>query len=68
MHKQAVKTGIGLKTKINKKSIFDRKNYFYADLPQGYQVSQYKNPIVGEGSVVLDLPSGEKKLVLKDFI
>ena len=60
--KQAVKTGIGLKAKINKKSIFDRKNYFYADLPQGYQISQYKNPIVGEGSVVLDLPSGEKKI------
>ena len=58
--KQAVKTGIGLKAKINKKSIFDRKNYFYADLPQGYQISQYKSPIVGEGSVVLDLPSGEK--------
>jgi len=58
--KQAVKTGIGLKAKINKKSIFDRKNYFYADLPQGYQISQYKNPIVGEGSVILDLPSGEK--------
>ena len=58
--KQAVKTGIGLKAKINKKSIFDRKNYFYADLPQGYQISQYKNPIVGEGSVVLDLPNGEK--------
>ena len=58
--KQAVKTGIGLNAKINKKSIFDRKNYFYADLPQGYQISQYKNPIVGEGSVVLDLPSGEK--------
>ncbi len=58
--KQAIKTGIGLKAKINKKSIFDRKNYFYADLPQGYQISQYKNPIVGEGSVILDLPSGEK--------
>ncbi len=60
--KQAIKTGIGLKAKINKKSIFDRKNYFYADLPQGYQISQYKDPIVGEGSVVLDLPSGEKKI------
>ena len=58
--KQAVRTGIGWNAKINKKSIFDRKNYFYADLPQGYQISQYKNPIVGEGSVVLDLPSGEK--------
>ena len=60
--KQAVKTGIGLNAKINKRSIFDRKNYFYADLPQGYQISQYKNPIVGEGSVTLDLPTGEKKI------
>ena len=58
--KQAVKTGIGLNAKINKRSIFDRKNYFYADLPQGYQISQYKNPIVGEGSVTLDLATGEK--------
>ena len=58
--KQAVKTGIGINAKINMRSIFDRKNYFYADLPQGYQISQYKDPIVGEGSVVLDLPSGEK--------
>ncbi len=60
--KQAVKTGIGLKAKINKRSIFDRKNYFYADLPQGYQISQYKDPIVGEGSVTLDMPSGEKNI------
>jgi len=60
--KQAVKTGIGLNAKINKKSIFDRKNYFYADLPQGYQISQYKNPIVGEGSVILDLPTGQKTI------
>ncbi len=60
--KQAVKTGIGLNAKINKKSIFDRKNYFYADLPQGYQISQYKDPIVGEGSIDLDLPSGHKKI------
>ncbi len=58
--RQAVKTGIGLNAKINKKSIFDRKNYFYADLPQGYQISQYKDPIVGEGTVVLDLPTGPK--------
>ena len=58
--KQAIKTGIGLNAKINNKSIFDRKNYFYADLPQGYQISQYKDPIVGEGSVVLDLTSGSK--------
>ena len=60
--KQAIKTGIGLKAKINNRSIFDRKNYFYADLPQGYQISQYKNPIVGEGSVTLDMPEGEKKI------
>ena len=59
--KQAIKTGIGLNAKINNRSIFDRKNYFYADLPQGYQISQYKNPIVGEGSVTLDMPEGEKK-------
>ena len=60
--KQAIKTGIGLKAKINKRSIFDRKNYFYADLPQGYQISQYKDPIVGEGSVTLDMPNGEKNI------
>jgi len=60
--RQAVKTGIGLKAKINKRSIFDRKNYFYADLPQGYQISQYKDPIVGEGSVTLDMPNGEKNI------
>ncbi len=60
--KQAVKTGIGLKAKINKKSVFDRKNYFYADLPQGYQISQYKYPIVGEGKVILDMPSGQKEV------
>ena len=46
---QSIKTGLGLKAKINLNSVFDRKNYFYADLPQGYQISQYKNPIVGEG-------------------
>ena len=60
--KQAIKTGIGLKAKINKKSIFDRKNYFYADLPQGYQISQYKYPIVGEGKVILDMPYGQKEI------
>ena len=58
--KQAIKTGIGLKAKINKRSVFDRKNYFYADLPQGYQISQYKDPIVGEGNITLDLKDGEK--------
>ena len=60
--KQAVKTGIGLKAKINNRSVFDRKNYFYADLPQGYQISQYKNPIVGEGTVILDMPYGQRKI------
>ena len=60
--KQAIKTGIGLKAKINKKSVFDRKNYFYADLPQGYQISQYKYPIVGEGKVLLDMPYGQKEI------
>ena len=60
--KQAIKTGIGLNAKINNRSIFDRKNYFYADLPQGYQISQYKNPIVGEGFVTLDMPDGEKMI------
>ncbi len=59
---QAIKTGIGLKAKINKKSVFDRKNYFYADLPQGYQISQYKFPIVGEGKVILDMPNGQKEI------
>ncbi len=57
--KQAVRTGLGLNAKINLKSVFDRKNYFYPDLPQGYQISQYKSPIVGEGEVVVDLPDGE---------
>jgi len=59
---QAVKTGLGLNAKINLFSVFDRKNYFYADLPQGYQISQYKNPLVGEGLVVLDMPYGTKKI------
>ena len=59
---QAVKSGIGLNAKINKKSIFDRKNYFYQDLPQGYQISQYKDPIVGEGFVEIETENGQKKV------
>jgi aspartyl-tRNA(Asn)/glutamyl-tRNA(Gln) amidotransferase subunit B len=57
--RQAVRTGLGLSAKINLKSVFDRKNYFYPDLPQGYQISQYKSPIVGEGEVVVATPDGE---------
>src|SRR5664279_546115 len=52
---QAVRTGLGLQAKINRRSSFDRKNYFYPDLPQGYQISQYKSPIVGEGEILVDL-------------
>ena len=59
--RQAVKTGLGLNAKINLYSIFDRKNYFYADLPQGYQISQYKYPIVGEGKVTIDFKNGDSK-------
>jgi aspartyl-tRNA(Asn)/glutamyl-tRNA(Gln) amidotransferase subunit B len=57
--RQAVRTGLGLNAQINLRSVFDRKNYFYPDLPQGYQISQYKSPIVGEGEVVVDLADGE---------
>src|SRR5437870_3497997 len=60
---QAVRTGLGLKAQINLKSHFDRKNYFYPDLPQGYQISQYKHPIVGEGEVSVDLSDGESVTV-----
>src|SRR5690242_13305775 len=56
---QAVRTGLGLKAQINLSSVFDRKNYFYPDLPQGYQISQYKQPVVGEGAVTIDLADGE---------
>src|SRR5579872_3679842 len=55
---QAVLTGLLLKARINSRSVFDRKNYFYPDLPQGYQISQYKSPIVGEGEVLVDLADG----------
>ncbi len=57
---QAVRTGLGLKAKINLRSVFDRKNYFYPDLPQGYQISQYKSPIVGEGAVAVDVSPSDQ--------
>jgi aspartyl-tRNA(Asn)/glutamyl-tRNA(Gln) amidotransferase subunit B len=60
---QAVRTGLGLNAVINAWSVFDRKNYFYADLPQGYQISQYKYPIVGEGEVVVDLADGSQRTI-----
>ena len=58
---QAVRTGLGLNAQIHLRSVFDRKNYFYADLPAGYQISQFKDPIVGEGVVEIDLPDGTTK-------
>jgi aspartyl-tRNA(Asn)/glutamyl-tRNA(Gln) amidotransferase subunit B len=60
---QAVKTGLGLEAEINLVSIFDRKNYFYADLPAGYQISQYTRPVVGKGRITLDLPDGSTRVV-----
>jgi aspartyl-tRNA(Asn)/glutamyl-tRNA(Gln) amidotransferase subunit B len=60
---QAVRTGLGLKAKVNCYSVFDRKNYFYADLPQGYQISQFKYPIIGEGIIEIDLDDGETKKI-----
>ena len=56
--RQAIKTGLGLNAEINLCSVFDRKNYFYADLPQGYQISQFKQPIVGEGAITIELKDG----------
>ncbi|MBR0859248.1 Asp-tRNA(Asn)/Glu-tRNA(Gln) amidotransferase subunit GatB [Bradyrhizobium liaoningense] len=61
--RQAVRTGLGLNAKINLRSVFDRKNYFYPDLPQGYQISQYKSPVVGEGEVLLELDGGRTATV-----
>src|SRR5581483_5592876 len=60
--RQAVRTGLGLNARINLKSVFDRKNYFYPDLPQGYQISQYKRPIVGEGVVEVDADGATLKV------
>jgi aspartyl-tRNA(Asn)/glutamyl-tRNA(Gln) amidotransferase subunit B len=60
---QAVKTGLGLGAEINLVSVFDRKNYFYADLPAGYQISQYTRPVVGKGRIVIDLPDGKSREV-----
>ena len=60
---QAVKTGLGLNAQIHLRSVFDRKNYFYPDLPQGYQISQFLDPIVGKGSLVIDLPDGKTKTI-----
>src|SRR6266704_1429617 len=60
---QAVKTGLGLDAQVNLVSVFDRKNYFYPDLPAGYQISQYQQPIVGHGKVILDLPDGTTRQI-----
>ncbi|MFZ5912734.1 MAG: Asp-tRNA(Asn)/Glu-tRNA(Gln) amidotransferase subunit GatB, partial [Pseudomonadota bacterium] len=60
---QAVRTGLGLRAEIHLRSVFDRKNYFYPDLPQGYQISQFKHPIVGRGEVQVDLPGGRSRIV-----
>lgn len=60
--RQAIRTGLGMKAEINLKSVFDRKNYFYPDLPQGYQISQFKQPIVGEGKIILDMPDEQVEI------
>jgi aspartyl-tRNA(Asn)/glutamyl-tRNA(Gln) amidotransferase subunit B len=63
--RQAIRTGLGLKAEINNRSVFDRKNYFYPDLPQGYQISQFKYPIVGEGEVVVDVPGYAEPIIVR---
>ncbi|MDC0227271.1 Asp-tRNA(Asn)/Glu-tRNA(Gln) amidotransferase subunit GatB [Alphaproteobacteria bacterium] len=60
---QAIKTGLALNAQINNVSVFDRKNYFYADLPQGYQISQFTKPIVGEGKIIVDLDDGKQTTI-----
>ena len=60
---QAVRTGLGLRAQINRFSVFERKNYFYPDLPNGYQISQYQHPIVGRGKLLIDLPDGRTKAI-----
>ena len=62
--RQAIKTGLGLRAQINTTSVFARKNYFYADLPQGYQISQADKPIVGPGKLTLDMPDGTSRDVV----
>ena len=65
---QAVRTGLGLNARINLRSVFDRKNYFFPDLPAGYQISQYKDPSVGEGEVLVDLADGASITVGMSFL
>ncbi len=62
--RQAIRTGLGLRAQVNLKSVFDRKNYFYPDLPQGYQISQYKQPIVGEGTIIVEVPETGETLTV----